>query len=247
MSRCCCCPRLCAGRETLFLSPKVTLITVTPMQTSAARAAAEGPPRRQSLMSALVSVAQSSKAREALAAQQAIEEEEDGQSASDAQSEPPPPPYSGRACCCLEVDNPLRVRCISFIEWPWFDRFILFVIVLNSLLLAVQARRTDGGRPRRLGWRAGRGRAAHDSSPLRAGPARRLLLRRASPRRPARPRLHDHLHDRDDVSTRRDGRRGRDTHTRRALAGRRSSPSASTPRRPPTCAPGGTGSISPSS
>ncbi len=68
------------------------------------------------MMTTMLQLAQSAKAREALAAQQALDDEEDEQS-SEAQSEEPPA-YSGRACFCLEVDNPLRERCISFIEWP---------------------------------------------------------------------------------------------------------------------------------
>lgn len=33
--------------------------------------------------------------------------------------------------------NPIRVACVKTIAHPWFDRFILFLIVLNSFVLAL--------------------------------------------------------------------------------------------------------------
>ena len=46
--------------------------------------------------------------------------------------------YGFRACCCITPTNPIRRAFISFIEWPWFDRFVLLLIILNCIFLAVQ-------------------------------------------------------------------------------------------------------------
>lgn len=37
----------------------------------------------------------------------------------------------------FELDNPIRLFTIKVIEWPWFDRFIIFLIALNSLFLGI--------------------------------------------------------------------------------------------------------------
>ena len=46
--------------------------------------------------------------------------------------------YGSRACCCITPTNPIRRAFISLIEWPWFDRFVLLLIILNCSFLAMQ-------------------------------------------------------------------------------------------------------------
>lgn len=46
--------------------------------------------------------------------------------------------YATVSLCCLSVTNPLRNRIIQIVAVnPWFDRFILFVIVVNCFFLAL--------------------------------------------------------------------------------------------------------------
>lgn len=44
--------------------------------------------------------------------------------------------YPDNSLLCLGVNNRFRFMMIWVNEWPWFDRFVLFLIVLNSLFLA---------------------------------------------------------------------------------------------------------------
>lgn len=46
--------------------------------------------------------------------------------------------YHGRALFCLPPKNPLRRLCITLIEWRWFDRVVIALIVLNCAFLAQQ-------------------------------------------------------------------------------------------------------------
>ena len=46
--------------------------------------------------------------------------------------------YESRTCGICSVHHPTRRLFIDFIEWPWFDRVILVLIVLNCTFLAVQ-------------------------------------------------------------------------------------------------------------
>ena len=50
---------------------------------------------------------------------------------------PDPDLYQPRALALLTLQNPLRRMCIAAVEWVWFDRFVLGVILLNSLQLAM--------------------------------------------------------------------------------------------------------------
>jgi hypothetical protein len=34
-----------------------------------------------------------------------------------------------------EITHPMRLFCIKTYEWPWFDRIIIFLIAINSLML----------------------------------------------------------------------------------------------------------------
>lgn len=34
-----------------------------------------------------------------------------------------------------EITHPVRLFCIKTFEWPWFDRIIIFLIAINSLML----------------------------------------------------------------------------------------------------------------
>ena len=34
-----------------------------------------------------------------------------------------------------KITHPLRMFCIKTYEWPWFDRIIIFLIAINSLML----------------------------------------------------------------------------------------------------------------
>ena len=46
--------------------------------------------------------------------------------------------YATVSLCCLSVTNPFRNRIIQVVTVnPWFDRFILFVILMNCMFLAM--------------------------------------------------------------------------------------------------------------
>lgn len=46
--------------------------------------------------------------------------------------------YATVSLCCLSVTNPFRNKIIQIVSVnPWFDRFILFVILFNCLFLAL--------------------------------------------------------------------------------------------------------------
>lgn len=45
--------------------------------------------------------------------------------------------YSKNSLFILGQDNPLRVRVVKIVAHPWFDRFILFLILVNSVVLAL--------------------------------------------------------------------------------------------------------------
>jgi hypothetical protein len=46
--------------------------------------------------------------------------------------------YDPNALCCLKVIHPVRSRLIWLISWKHFDRFIMLVIVVNSILLGMR-------------------------------------------------------------------------------------------------------------
>ncbi|CAD8045308.1 unnamed protein product [Paramecium primaurelia] len=46
--------------------------------------------------------------------------------------------YTRRSLNLFEAENKIRLWAIWMIEWIWFDRFIITVILLNSILLATQ-------------------------------------------------------------------------------------------------------------
>lgn len=46
--------------------------------------------------------------------------------------------YAKRSLFILGDTNYLRKKIVWLIEWKWFDRFITFVILLNSIMLAMQ-------------------------------------------------------------------------------------------------------------
>lgn len=45
--------------------------------------------------------------------------------------------YSKNSLFIFGQDNPLRVRVVKVVAHPWFDRFILFLILVNSVVLAL--------------------------------------------------------------------------------------------------------------
>lgn len=45
--------------------------------------------------------------------------------------------YAAVACCGCTVTHPLRERAIKLVVSPWFDRIILMVIILNSIVIAL--------------------------------------------------------------------------------------------------------------
>ena len=69
-------------------------------------------------------------------------EEEDDFSDLDHEDEFPPvntkkmPPV-GASLFCFKQKNPLRLGCFRFVEWKWFDRLILVLILVSSVLLAI--------------------------------------------------------------------------------------------------------------
>ena len=59
-------------------------------------------------------------------------DEEDNNAQNDSQKN-----YATVALCCLSVTNPFRNKIIQIVTVnPWFDRFILFVILVNCIVLA---------------------------------------------------------------------------------------------------------------
>uniref|UniRef100_A0A7S3DJI7 Calcium-channel protein CCH1 n=1 Tax=Palpitomonas bilix TaxID=652834 RepID=A0A7S3DJI7_9EUKA len=47
------------------------------------------------------------------------------------------PKYRSRALFCLSPLNPFRLKLVQFVEWKWFDRTVLFLIVANCVFLAM--------------------------------------------------------------------------------------------------------------
>eukprot|EP00960_Hanusia_phi_P047240 758314-Hanusia_phi.AAC.5 len=45
--------------------------------------------------------------------------------------------YVNRSLFCLESSSLIREKLIVLTEWPWFNRFILFIILLNCVLLVI--------------------------------------------------------------------------------------------------------------
>lgn len=45
--------------------------------------------------------------------------------------------YDRRSLWCLNSDTSIRKGIVWLIEWKWFDRFITFVILGNSIMLAM--------------------------------------------------------------------------------------------------------------
>lgn len=45
--------------------------------------------------------------------------------------------YPGFALCCLSAKNPLRRGCAAIVSHAWFDRFITFLIIVSSIVLAI--------------------------------------------------------------------------------------------------------------
>jgi hypothetical protein len=48
---------------------------------------------------------------------------------------PSPSKYNRRSLLILTLQNPVRRAFIAAIEWPWWDRIVLFVIVVNTISL----------------------------------------------------------------------------------------------------------------
>ena len=44
--------------------------------------------------------------------------------------------YAKKSCCCLGSNLLFRKLCVIIMVNTWFDRFITFCIILNSILLA---------------------------------------------------------------------------------------------------------------
>mmetsp|Transcript_12403 Transcript_12403/g.1856 ORF Transcript_12403/g.1856 Transcript_12403/m.1856 type:complete len:100 (+) Transcript_12403:113-412(+) len=45
--------------------------------------------------------------------------------------------YADVALCCCTVTNPFRQKVIGIVLNPWFDRFILLVILANCITMAM--------------------------------------------------------------------------------------------------------------
>lgn len=45
--------------------------------------------------------------------------------------------YNPRSLYCLRLRNPIRMICIACIEWKWWDRIVLFLILLNTVQLGI--------------------------------------------------------------------------------------------------------------
>ena len=56
------------------------------------------------------------------------------------------PYYEPTVFFCLSKENPLRRGCIKFMEWVWFDRFILLTIVANAIVLCMMEPKKLEGR-----------------------------------------------------------------------------------------------------
>ena len=46
--------------------------------------------------------------------------------------------YEGRAFLLLRVTNPVRRRAIDLVEWKWFDRAVLLLIVVSCVFMATE-------------------------------------------------------------------------------------------------------------
>ena len=44
--------------------------------------------------------------------------------------------FTPRACCCLPESNKFRKAAVWLMTWVWFDRFILSLIIINSVMIA---------------------------------------------------------------------------------------------------------------
>eukprot|EP00920_Eleutheroschizon_duboscqi_P006600 GHVT01015563.1.p1 GENE.GHVT01015563.1~~GHVT01015563.1.p1 ORF type:complete len:578 (+),score=86.81 GHVT01015563.1:1746-3479(+) len=64
------------------------------------------------------------------------------------------------SCGFLGADSPLRKLCIWIVTGPWFDRFILVTILLNSLVMVFQPNNSELPRPTNAAtrWTGGFGR-----------------------------------------------------------------------------------------
>ena len=49
-----------------------------------------------------------------------------------------PPQFAPISLYIFDEASPIRHICVWFSQWKWFDRFILAVIVFNSVLLALE-------------------------------------------------------------------------------------------------------------
>ncbi len=49
---------------------------------------------------------------------------------------PNPRKYNKRSLLLFRLESPFRKALIAAIEWPWWDRIVLFVILINSCMLA---------------------------------------------------------------------------------------------------------------
>ena len=56
------------------------------------------------------------------------------------------PYYEPTVLFCLSKENPLRRGCIQFMEWVWFDRFILLTILANAIVLCMMEPKKIEGR-----------------------------------------------------------------------------------------------------
>eukprot|EP00756_Hemistasia_phaeocysticola_P064797 Hpha_TRINITY_DN8075_c0_g2::TRINITY_DN8075_c0_g2_i1::g.140181::m.140181 len=45
--------------------------------------------------------------------------------------------FQGKALFCLATTNPLRYLCIGAVTHPWFDNFVLFLILVNTVFLVI--------------------------------------------------------------------------------------------------------------
>jgi len=45
-------------------------------------------------------------------------------------------PYAEQVYWCVSLHNPLRKYCIHILDWPWFDRIIMLLILVSSTLMA---------------------------------------------------------------------------------------------------------------
>jgi hypothetical protein len=61
------------------------------------------------------------------------EENEDADADADDKNLPP----RGTSLLCLKQTNPFRLAVFRFIEWKWFDRLVLVLILVSSVLLAI--------------------------------------------------------------------------------------------------------------